>query len=138
MRLSPAAGLALRGVVVLAGRYGEGPTTLKTVCAARNLPKQYLVKLFASLAKADVITAIRGKRGGYVLSRHPKQITVLEVIEAIEGPIALNYCQHNPPKCREPDCAMREMWTELQQIVRGRLGAMTLGDCLPTRRKGKK
>jgi Rrf2 family protein len=130
MRLSPAAELAVRGVVVLAEQYGQGPTTLKAICAARDLPRQYLVKLFSLLARADVITAIRGKRGGYELSRDPKDITLLEVIEAVEGPIALNFCQHTPPKCDRVDCPMRELWGELQRIVRQKLGAMTIDECI--------
>jgi Rrf2 family cysteine metabolism transcriptional repressor len=138
MRLSPAAELAIRGVVVLANRHGDGPTTLKAICAARDLPKQYLVKLFSSLAKADIVTAIRGKRGGYVLSREPKQITVLEVIEAVEGPIALNFCQHTPPKCEEYRCRLRPVWTELQGIVRGKLSAVTIGDCVKPRGRAKR
>ncbi len=131
MRLSPAAELAVRGVVALVERYGRGPTTLKTICAARDLPKQYLVKLFSLLARADIVTAIRGKRGGYELARDPKGITLLEVIEAVEGPIVLNFCQHTPPKCDQEDCPMREMWTRLQQTVRRELGAMTMDRCVP-------
>ena len=127
MRLSPAAELAIRGVVVLAEHYGDGPTTLNNICEARDLPKQYLVKLFSVLAKADIITAVRGKKGGYVLSRDPKRISVLQVVEAIEGPIALNYCQHVPPKCDQEGCAIRPMWHELQGIVRQKLGKMTIG-----------
>jgi len=140
MRLSPAAELALRGIIVLAEHYGDKPTTLRTVCEARDLPKQYLVKLFSFLAKADILTAVRGKHGGYVLTRDPKKITVLEVIEAVEGPIALNYCQHSPPQCNEKDCRLRGMWTELQEIVRTKLGEMTLGDCVrhPRRKKSAK
>jgi len=130
MRLSPAAELAVRGIVVLADHYGEGPTTLKTICGVRDLPKQYLVKLFSLLAKADIVTAIRGKHGGYELSRAPKEITLLEVIEAVEGPIALNFCQHNPPKCDREDCPLRAVWTELQRTVRQRLGAVRLSQCL--------
>ena len=130
MRLSPAAELAVRGIVVLAKRYGEGPITLNTICETRDLPKQYLVKLFSSLAKADIITPIRGKRGGYVMSREPKDVTLLEVIEAVEGPIQLNFCQHNPPKCDQTDCPMRAMWGDLQDIIRGRLRGMTIRDCL--------
>ena len=137
MRLSPAAELALRGMIVLAEHYGEKPTTLRTICAARNLPKQYLVKLFSFLAKSNILTAVRGKHGGYVLTRDPKEITVLEVIEAVEGPIALNYCQHSPPQCDQTDCRLRGMWTELQEIVRAKLGEMTLGDCVPRRRRKK-
>ncbi len=134
MRLSPAAELAVRGVVVLAEYYGQGPTTLKNICAERDLPRQYLVKLFSLLAKADIITAVRGKRGGYILSRDPDEITLLEVIEAIEGPIALNFCQYTPPKCDEVDCPIRPVWADLQKTVRDRLGAMKIGDCVAIRR----
>lgn len=130
MRLSPAAELAIRGITVLADHHGNGPTTLKKICECRDLPKQYLVKLFSMLAKADIITAIRGKRGGYILSRDPHSITILQVIEAVEGPIALNFCQHDPPKCEEEGCPLRGMWTELQTIVREKLGSMTIGACL--------
>jgi Rrf2 family protein len=130
MRLSPAAELAVRGVIVLAEHYGQGPTTLKTICDQRDLPRQYLVKLFSLLARADIITAIRGKRGGYELSRQPKDVTLLEVIEAVEGPITLNFCQHTPPKCDQEDCPIRGLWADLQETVRRKLDGMTIADCL--------
>ena len=130
MRLSLAAELGLRGTLVLAERYGEGLVTLDAVCAARDLPKQYLTKIFASLAKADLVTAVRGKRGGYRLNRPPGQITILEIVEAVEGPIVLNFCQHKPPRCDRKSCLVRPVWADLQKIIRARLGALTLGQCL--------
>ena len=130
MKLSPAAELAVRGVLVLAGKYGQGPVTLDTICSKRDLPKQYLTKIFASLAKADLVTAVRGKRGGYRLNRPPGRITVLEIVEAVEGPIILNFCQHKPPRCNRKDCRVRPVWAELQRIVRAKLGGLTLGQCL--------
>ena len=130
MRLSPAAELAVRGVLILAEHYGHGPVTLAKICERRQLPKQYLTKIFASLAKVGLITPIRGKKGGYQLGRDPRDITVLQVIEAVEGPIALNYCQHSPPKCNEPNCPLRAVWSELQAIVRAKLGAVTLAQCV--------
>ena len=130
MRLSAAAEFAIRGVIVLARHYGDGPVTLATICRERDLSRQYLTKIFSLLARADIVTPIRGKHGGYVLSRDPSQITVLEVIETVEGPIALNFCQHTPPKCDQEDCRLREVWTELQTIVRGKLGKVTMADCL--------
>lgn len=138
MRLSTAAELAVRGILVLAEEYGQGPVTLDTVCARRDLPKQYLVKIFSSLTKADLITPIRGKKGGYLLARDPAGISVLEVVEAVEGPIALNLCQFEVPKCDEKDCPLRPVWTKLQKIVRKELGAVTLDDCLHgAKKKGK-
>lgn len=130
MKISPAAELAVRGVLVLAEQYGRGPVTLATVCEGRELPKQYLTKIFASLAKADIVTPIRGKRGGYVLSRDPGEITLLNVLEAVEGPLALNYCQHSPAKCDNVECQVRPVWADLQRIFRDRLAAVKLSDCL--------
>jgi Rrf2 family protein len=131
--LSPAAEFAIRGVSVLVEEYGNGPVPLGQICDRRNLARQYLVKIFASLAKAGLVVAVRGKHGGYVLGRKPKDISLLEIIETVEGPIALNYCQHDPPRCDEDGCPMRPMWAEIQRIVRRKLGAFTLADCPATR-----
>lgn len=104
MRLSPAAEFAVRGALVLAERSGQGPVTLGTICSQRDLSRQYLVKIFALLIKAGIITPVRGKRGGYLLARDPASITLLEVIEAVEGPIILNLCQRIPPRCDRYQC----------------------------------
>jgi len=133
MKLSPAAALAIRGAAILAEEHGRGPTTLQAICTRRDLPKQYLVKIFSSLTRAGLITPIRGKKGGYVLARDPGQISLLDVIEAIEGPVALNYCQQQPSQCDRTDCPMRPLWTELQETFLAKLGSMTLADCVASR-----
>ncbi len=133
MKLSPAAELAIKGTMVLAEHYGGPPVTLSTVCSSRKLPHQYMAKIFASLAKAGIVTPVRGKHGGYTLARPPENVTALEVIEAIEGPLVLNLCQHNPPKCDDFLCALRPVWSELQDTVRRRLAGLTLADCVSVR-----
>jgi len=130
MRLAPAAEFAVRGVLVLAERYGTGPVNLDTVCSSRELSKQYMTKIFSSLAKSDLITPVRGKHGGYVLARPPKAISLLEVVEAVEGPLAVNFCQHNSPQCERVDCLVRPVWTRIQAFIRKELSSMTLADCL--------
>ena len=130
MRLSAAAELAIRGIMVLTQHHGEGPTTLDTICSEANLPKQYLTKIFGSLAKMNLITPIRGKHGGYMLARAPEAITLLEIVEAVEGPVVLNYCQHDPSQCDRVDCRIRPVWTELQDIIRTKLGAITMADAV--------
>jgi len=130
MKISPAAEFAVRGALVLAEQYGNGPTTLDSICEARDLSKQYLVKIFASLARAGLVTPIRGKRGGYLLSRDPAQINLLELIEAVEGPVAVNFCQHIPPRCDRTECALRSMWADIQKFICGKLETTTLGQCL--------
>ena len=126
MQLSMAAELAVRGSAVLAARHGNGPVSLKEICRSRNLARDYLTKIFVSLSRAGIVRAVRGKGGGFVLARRPDQISVLEVIEAVEGPLALNLCQHDPPQCDEVDCPLRPVWQELQEVVRSKLSGVTL------------
>ena len=130
MKLSPAAELAVRGALVLADRYGKGLTPLEAVCLERQLPRDYLAKIFASLARARLVRPVRGKRGGYELARDPARISLLEVIEAVEGPLALNLCQQDPPACDRIDCGVRSVWSELQDLIRRKLGSTSLTDCL--------
>jgi Rrf2 family protein len=130
MKLSVAAEFAVRGVMALAEGYGPEPVKLDVICAQREVPRTYLAKIFGSLTRAGLVEATRGKRGGYRLARRPGQITVLEVIEAVEGPIVLNFCQHDPPQCERLGCPMRPVWAEIQRFVRGKLSAMTLADCV--------
>lgn len=130
MKLSPAAEMAVRGIIVLAQDYGAGPVAIKTICQRRGLAKQYLIKIFSLLVRAGLITAIRGKGGGYVLAKAPGEISLLQVIEAVEGTIALNYCQQDPITCDEVNCPIRPVWTALQLAVQEKLGGMTLADCI--------
>ena len=133
MRLTPAAELAIRGVLVLAEKFGEGPIALARVCEIRDLPKEYLTKLFAALSRQGIITPIRGKKGGYMLAREPGEINLLEVIEAVEGPIALNWCMQDPPKCDlSESCKVHPVWAELQRTIRNKLQSMTLADVVET------
>lgn len=129
MKLTPAAEFALRGSLILAEYAGGNPVTLDTICAERDLPKQYLVKIFASLARAGLVKPVRGKHGGYLLARDPDKITILEVIEAVEGPLAMNLCQKDPPECEEWDCPIRPAWAEIQEFIQLKLGSLTLGSC---------
>ncbi len=130
MRLSPAAELAVRGMLILAGEQDQGPIPLAAICERRELPRQYLTKIFASLAKAGLVTPVRGKNGGYLLGRPAEKISVLDVIEAVEGPVAMNYCQHDPPNCEQIGCPVRGVWSEIQKTVVDKLGSLSLADCV--------
>ena len=116
---------------VLAQRYGQGPVTLDSICAERDLPKQYLTKIFSSLSRAGLVNPIRGKRGGYLLSREPGQVSLLQIIEAVQGPIALNFCTQDPPQCDRDNCPLRSMWQEMQEQVVETLSQTTLEKTTP-------
>jgi len=126
MNLSMAAELGVRGILVLAARRDGRPVPLAEVCRERKLNRNYMTRIFGLLCRADLVTAVRGKGGGYRLARDPRRISLLEVIEAVEGPLALNLCQHHPPKCTQPKCRVRPVWTDLQKKVRTALASKTL------------
>ena len=128
MKLSMAAELAVRGMITLCSHHGDGPVPLEEICRSRALPKDYMIKIFGTLGRANLVSAVRGKKGGYVLGRLPKEITLLDIVEAIEGPIAVNLCQYDPPRCDQDNCAVRPIWTKLQKEVREALGGQTLAD----------
>lgn len=126
MKLSMAAEFGVRGILCLAQEYGNGPLPLDEICRRRGLQKQYLTKIFGMLSRADLVDAVRGKGGGYLLAKPPSEISLLDVIEAVEGPLAVNLCQNTPPKCEDLDCLVRPVWTEVQGKVRSILSGSTL------------
>ena len=128
MNIAPAAELAIRGIRLLAEKESDQPTPLDVICKEGDLPKQYLIKIFSLLAKADLVRPIRGKRGGYLLGRAAGEITLLEIIESIQGPLALNFCQHAPSRCDDEDCPAREVWAELQKTMTDKLASVSLAD----------
>jgi len=79
----------LLATLSLAEHYGQGLLQIKDISNQKNIPLQYLGQIFNLLVKADIINSVRGKNGGYKLSRNPSVITVLQIIEVLEGGIEL-------------------------------------------------
>lgn len=89
---------------------------IQEIARAQFVPKEYLAKIIQRLAQAEIVTTHRGVGGGIKLSRAPEDITLLDVIEAIEGPVALNSCFIRPGECpRESYCGAH---VELEHIGR--------------------
>ena len=102
---------ALRAIIYLTlnpqGRIQE-------IARTQYVPKEYLAKIIQKLARAEIVKTHRGVGGGITLSRAPEDITLLEVIEAIDGPVALNSCFIRPGECpRESYCGAH---VELEHI----------------------
>jgi len=129
LSLSPAAAYAIQGMEVLAQEHGPAPVTLKEICSRSGASRDYLAKILGTLAKQDLVEAVRGKNGGYRLARPAKSLSLLEIIEAVEGPICLNLCQHDPPRCQRENCPVRAVWAEIQHFMRQKLGCVTLAQC---------
>lgn len=111
MQLTRQADYAMRAVLYLAA---SPLASIQEIALAQHLPQVFLAKIIQKLAKADIVTTHRGVGGGISLARAPEQISLLDVIEAVEGPVLLNRCFIEPGVCpREDYCAIH---LELEQI----------------------
>ena len=129
MHLSTAAELGIRGMAYLAVNYHKGPVSMSKICQEQELPRQYMVKVFLALGRVNLVHSSRGRSGGFALTRSPEEISILDIIEAVEGPLALNLCQKRPSRCRwtnDSECQIHPMWDELQAITAKILGEFHL------------
>jgi Rrf2 family protein len=92
------------------------------IAEEQHIPPSFLAKIISQLSIAGLIHTSRGARGGVSLARQPEEISVLEVVEAIDGPISLNECTENPSACPfGDDCPLRPLWCDTQSELVKRL-----------------
>jgi len=90
-------------------------TGIEEISRAKSIPASYLAKLFQTLAKKGFVRSFRGPDGGFALTRSPREINLLEVIEAVEGPIFLNDCLIQRGFCPQNEvCSVHDVWREAQ------------------------
>ncbi|MCL5105064.1 MAG: Rrf2 family transcriptional regulator [Armatimonadetes bacterium] len=118
MKLSTRSRYGLRAMLALAMHDSDAPMMTKEIAERQNLPATYLEQLMLTLRKAGLVLATRGAKGGYVLSRDPKGITLAEIVEALEGPLDIADCADVPNCCLEPTaCALMDVFTEANQAL---------------------
>src|SRR6266446_68653 len=87
MKLTRASSYALYAVVHMANQKNNRPTPSHLVARARKIPERFLLKVLKPLVSARILHSVKGPNGGYRLARAPAQITLLEILEAVDGPI---------------------------------------------------
>jgi len=115
----------------LARHYGDGPVSIKEIAAEQQFSDAYLEQLFASLKKAGLVRSLRGARGGYQLAKEPDQISVGEIIDALEGPIEFSACVGGPDGyvCkRSAGCVTKNLWKDIQDSIRNIIDNRSLQD----------
>lgn len=122
MKISTKGRYGLTIMIELAKKYGEGPTSLKTIAQANDLSEHYLEQLIAPLRNAGLVKSVRGAYGGYVLSKIPSKITSGDVIRVLEGPIT-------PVEgIEDEEPAKRELWIRITEAIRNVIDNTTLED----------
>jgi Rrf2 family transcriptional regulator, cysteine metabolism repressor len=108
---------ALRALTELVRAGGSGPVPIGELARRRDVPVQFLEQLFATLRRAGLLRSQRGVKGGYSFARQPEEVTVLEVVEALEGRLGAD---------ESADTA--DVWTEAIDALRLKLQAMTIAE----------
>lgn len=128
MQITRQADYAIRAVRYLSKQQSlekqnpENRVSTSTVAKAMKIPPSFLAKIISQLSIAGLLTTSRGARGGVKLARDPQEISLLDVVEAIDGPILLNECVgSNKPCSFEKDCLVHPIWLEVQQSLVSRL-----------------
>lgn len=119
-------------MIDLALSYEEGGFTfLRDIAKKEEISEKYLGQLIISLRSAGLLASKRGAEGGYQLARPPETITVLEIVEALEGKTVIVDCLRDEALCkRAASCAAREIWQKLQNAIITTLGNITLADAV--------
>ena len=131
MQITRQADYAVRAVLELATNGSKDRLTAEEIAERRAIPLAFLSKTLGRLAEVGIVATRRGVKGGVELGRSPTRITLLEVVEAIDGPIALNQCVLDEDSCRWSDtCPVHGIWCQLQHQMRDQLQAMSFSDIL--------
>ena len=130
MWISTRAQYGLRAIVDVAAA-GTRPTSLARIARAHGLSQGYLEQIFSTLRRAGIVESIRGARGGYRLRRAPSDVTVLAVVETLEGSVAPVTCIDDATSCeRTGACSTESVWRDVDDAVRAVLSATTVADLL--------
>lgn len=137
MKISTKVRYATRALIDISLHQEKGPVGLRDIAERQDISEKYLEHLFRQLKASKIIRSVLGAGGGYELTRSPKNISLLEVVNAVEGGISIVDCVEDAELCpRVPQCVTREVWTELKQIMEQYLASTNLAE-LARRQKEK-
>jgi Rrf2 family protein len=120
---------ALRAVVNLTAHYGNEPVSTRAIAAEEDISYQLACKLMQKLQKASLVKSCMGPKGGFQLTREPAMISLIEVVEAIQGPISLNRCLLGVDACtKQKECTLRAKLVGLQESISSYLKGITLDE----------
>ena len=137
LKISQRTEYALRAMIELAQRTGEGLVSAREISEIQHIPLRFLEQQLGSLSKAGIVESFRGAGGGCRLSKEPAQITVADVVDAIEGPFYPMFClDPGDHTCwQDARCGLQELWGEVRVAVRGVFERITLAELASRHRR---
>ena len=141
MRFSAKGEYGVMAILELALNSGQGPVQVRNIATRQGIPVRFLEQVLSALKKAGLVESIRGSQGGYILARSSAEISLAQVLEAIDGPIRPMDCVSDEKTslcCNAKDCVVKDVWEEVKVSIAGVLNSISLNDmCERKRKKGE-
>jgi len=131
MKLSTKSRYGTRILLELARHRNKGPLSNGMISKIQNIPVKYLEQLIRTLKQADLVTSIRGPKGGHIITKAPEMITLGEIVRIFETQTDLVACISTPENCEmSDDCKVRLAWEEATQALFEKLDDISIADLL--------
>ncbi|MCX7792901.1 MAG: Rrf2 family transcriptional regulator [Thermodesulfovibrionales bacterium] len=128
LRLSTKGQYGVRAMYEIARAYPE-PVTIKEISEKQELSIPYLEQILNRLKHSGLLISIKGPGGGYILSRKPEEINIIDILKELEGPLALTSCLNPEEGClRVEGCVTHLLWKRLGEQIEGFLRTISLKD----------
>ena len=131
MKLSTRSRYGARILVDLARHNNQGPIQIGEISKRQDISVKYLEQLIRPLKQASMVTSVRGPKGGHLLAKNPKNITLGQIVRLFEGQTELVECISNPEQCNmADDCRVRLAWKEATRVLYEKLDSTTISDLM--------
>lgn len=133
MRMSTKCTYAIRALFDIAYHGNGAPVSGRDIAEREDVPHRFLEQILLELKRARLVTSKRGPNGGYLLAREPRSIDLLQVLEAIDGPIESSFCHATDEEARrkcqiKSRCVTAALWRDLAEAIKTQLRSTTLED----------
>ena len=136
MKITAKSRYAFRILLDIAAHGGEKPRTIKEISASQGISEKFISRIAVPLRRAGLLATERGVKGGLHLAKLPAKITLLDVVQATDGPLALVRCLVRPGVCRRQGaCAAELAWGSVNDALAGALAGVKLSDAVAVERR---
>jgi len=137
MQITRQADYAVRAMVYLAQLDPQGKASTGRIAQEKSIPPSFLAKIISQLSVAGILHTSRGAKGGVSLAKPAESISLLDVIEAIDGPILLNDCVSDMSSCKFDDsCPLKPVWCDAQKMLVDHLSKANFAQFVEVAAKG--
>lgn len=136
MKITAKSRYALRVLQDIAMADGDSPRPIKEIARSQGISEKFISRIAVPLRRAKLLETARGAKGGLTLARLPEQITLLDIVQAMDGPLAIVHCLARPGSCsRQYRCAAVKAWGEINDALATSLRGKTLADIIAVQRR---